>query len=153
VFDAQAERGDLGAADIDAGGAFEACRRDSVAGQQVDHRLFDAIDQAAHRKFAPAQVEQQVGDDLAGAVIGDLAAAIDLHHRDADVLEQMLRLARQALREYRRMFAEPEFVGSVGVACSGELLHRGEGRRVVDAAQPSDDHSTTFTIGCAVSSR
>jgi hypothetical protein len=117
--------------------------------------------QAAHLELAPAQVEQQVDHDLAGAVVGDLAAAVDLHHRDADVAQQVFRLARQALGEYRRMFAEPEFVGRVGAARGGEFLHRGEGRRVVDAAEPrrrcrapgASAHSTTFTIGCAVSSR
>jgi hypothetical protein len=31
------------------------------------------------------QVEQQIGDDLAGTVIGDLTAAVDLYDRDADV--------------------------------------------------------------------
>jgi hypothetical protein len=117
----------LALADIDAGGARQALRRDAVAGQQVDHRLLDAIHQAAHLELAPAQVEQQIDHDLAGAVVSDLAAAVDLHHRDADVTQQVFRLAREALREYRRMLAEPEFVGRVGAARGGEFLHRGEG--------------------------
>jgi hypothetical protein len=49
--------------------------------------------QAAHRVGAPAQVEQQVDHHLAGAVVGDLAATVDLHHGDADVGQQVLGAA------------------------------------------------------------
>ena len=114
------------------------------------------LHQFAHLEAAALQVEQQVDDDLAGAVVGDLAAAVDLHDRDADVAQQVFGLAGQAQREHRRVLAEPEFVRRVGVARGGEVLHRAPGRLVVDQPEPAitiDAHSTTLTSGCAVSSR
>ncbi len=45
------------------------------------------------------QVDQRVGHHLAGAVVGDLAAAVGLHDRDVAGAEQVVRLAGEALRE------------------------------------------------------
>jgi hypothetical protein len=95
VLDAQAQRGDLGGADIDAGRALAALGRDArsrPAGRSPPARC-DAPGRAP--SLAPAQVEQQVDHRLAGAVVGDLAAAVDLHHGDADVGQQVLGLAER----------------------------------------------------------
>ena len=43
----------------------------------------------------PPQVEQQVRDELAGTVVGDLPAAVDLEHRDAVVAQQVLASGRR----------------------------------------------------------
>src|SRR5690606_27515169 len=77
------ERGDLGAAiDVDAWRAVAAPGRDAPAGQGVDDRLLDAADVVAHAQLQPAQVDQRIGHQLAGAVVGHLAAAVHLQHRD-----------------------------------------------------------------------
>ena len=86
-------------------------------------------------RLAPREIDQQVGDELARAVVGDLAAAVDLDHRYADVAQQVLGLAGLAEREHRRMFEQPQFVGSVGAALGGEGLHRTPGRFVFDYSQ------------------
>ena len=61
-----------------------------------------------------------IGHHLAGAVKGHLAAAVGRHHRDAAGTQHMLGPPGHALREDRRMLAQPEFVGRVGGACLGE---------------------------------
>jgi hypothetical protein len=61
------------------------------------------------------EVEQQIDHHLAGAVIGDLAAAIDLDQRDAVIAQQVFRLAGLAERIDRRVFADPQFVGRLVV--------------------------------------
>ena len=47
-----------------------------------------------------AQVEHQVAHQLAGTVVGHLAATIDLHHRDIARCQQVLGLAGLPLGEY-----------------------------------------------------
>jgi len=95
-LDAQPQRGDFRAIDIHAGRTGQPRGGNAVRGQEVDHRLLDAPHQLAHLKIAAAQVEQQISHHLAGAVIGNLPAAVNLHDRDTDVIEQVLRLARKA---------------------------------------------------------
>jgi hypothetical protein len=51
-------------------------------------------------------------------VEGDLAAAVGGHDRDVARAEHVVGLAGQALREHRRVLAEPEFVGRVGGAAA-----------------------------------
>ena len=68
-----------------------------------------AGDQFANTEFAAAQIDQQIADDLAGAVIGDLTAAIDLNHRNIARRQHMLGLAGLALREYARMLQTTRF--------------------------------------------
>jgi hypothetical protein len=52
--------------------------------------------QFAHLEVAARRSTSSVDDHLTGAVVGDLAAAVDLHHGDADVAEQVFRLAALA---------------------------------------------------------
>src|SRR5690606_21445637 len=76
---ADPERGDLGAAvHVDARRARAALRMDTPNGQGVDDRLFDAANVLAHADAQAPEVEQRIRDQLAGAVIGHLAAAVDL---------------------------------------------------------------------------
>jgi hypothetical protein len=63
-----------------------------MLGQQVDHRLLDGADQFANFQPPPTQVEQHVDHHLARTVIGNLAAAIALHQRDAEIAQQVLGL-------------------------------------------------------------
>ena len=48
----------------------------------------------AHAELRATQVDQRIDDELAGPVIGDLAAAIDLHDRNVAGREHVLALAR-----------------------------------------------------------
>ena len=79
---AQSERGDLGVADVNPGRARPRLAVDAVFGEQVDHRLLDARDQALDAETEPRQVEQRVEHELAGTVVSDLPAAVDRDDRD-----------------------------------------------------------------------
>ena len=108
----------------------------------------------AHLDLQALQVEQEVDDDLAGAMVGDLAAPVDLDDGDADIAQDVLALAGLAQREHGRMLDHPQFVGSFRCPPGGEFLHRAPGWFVIDPAETADLHpqSTTLTSGCAVRS-
>src|SRR6185436_4766262 len=77
---ANAERGDLGAADVDpgrAGPAFASAR------EQVDDSLLEERHELPHLDAAPREVDERVDDELPRAVIGDVAAAVGLDEGDA----------------------------------------------------------------------
>ena len=75
------------------------------------HRAFEPPHHVAHAEPRAPQVEEQVRDELAGPVIRDLAAAIDLDDGDAVVAQQVLAPAGEPERVDRRMLGEPELVG------------------------------------------
>jgi hypothetical protein len=83
----------------------------------------------------PTQVEQHVNHHLARTVIGNLAAAIALHQRDAEIAQQVLGSAGLTEGEYRRVLAAPQFVGGRVAARGGEVDHRLPGLLVVDAPE------------------
>ena len=90
--------------------------------------------------FRRAQVEQQVDHDLAGAVVGDLATPRSiLTTGDADILEDVLRLAGLAEGVDRRVLDDPDFVRRFSRAGGREILHGLEGGLVIDPAQAFDD--------------
>ena len=56
-------------------------------------------------------------------MIGDLTAAIALHHRNIARHQQMFGLAGLALGENGVMLYQPDFVAAVAVTAIGELMH------------------------------
>ena len=66
---------------------------DAMRREKIDDALFDGGDQFAHFDLLALQVEQQVDHHLAGAVVGDLAATVDLDDGDADIFEDMFGFA------------------------------------------------------------
>ncbi len=109
---------------------------DAPTRQGADHRLLDALHGFAHHPAAAANVEQQIDHRLTGAVIGDLPAAIGLHHGNAVRIEQMLGPTGLALSEHRRMLHAPDLVGRGRVARIGQRPHGLPGRQIVLSAQP-----------------
>ena len=67
--------------------AFAAHRQ---ARERADDPVLDGGDEAAHVRRAPPEVEHDVADALAGAVIGELAAAAGDMDREAR-LDQLVR--------------------------------------------------------------
>ncbi len=139
VLDFQSECGDLRAVDIHAGCFLAALSGHAVFCQQVDHCLFHQPHQFAHVDLPAAHVEQQVGDDLAGAVIGDLAAAVDLDHWNIGTVQQVFRLAGKTLGVYGRMLHQPDFIACSAIPLGGEFFHRIPGRLVFDQSQRMND--------------
>ena len=140
VADLEAECGDLrlcavGAPHIDAGRVDAASGGDAACRKPFYHGTFDAPDELAHAEPRAREVEQQVGDELARAVIGHLSAAVDLQRRDAVVAQQVLAAPGESERVDRRMLGQPDFVLRAGVARVGERLHRTPRRDVVGASE------------------
>src|SRR5690606_32507428 len=157
----QAERGDLGAV----GGVHAWCvaaraRLDAEILQGVDDGVFQRFHQRAHAKPAAAQVHHRIDHQLARTVIGYLAAAIDVDHRDVAGGEHVFRLAVEAHGEHRRMLQEPDLVRGVVVAFGGERLHLPPGgfirnvrAQVAEQRQLRSIHRQNSTFLLAVSSR
>src|SRR6476619_1841078 len=105
---ANAECRDLATVDIHARRAVAAAGGDARVGQRVDQRLLDPVDVLAHAQFQPAQVEPRIRDGLPGAVIRDLAAAIDVDDRDLAGREHVFGFAGLAEGEHRLVLDQPQ---------------------------------------------
>jgi len=137
---------------IDAGRAGDPMSGHVPVRERADHRFFEPVGIFLDVVARALQVGQRIGHELARAVVGHLAAAVGLHHRNIARGQHMLGLAGQSLCEHRRVFAQPQLVRAVGAALGGVALHGLDGRQVVDPAQPleldrSRGHSTTLTMG------
>ena len=89
-----------------------------------------------------AQVEDGVADELAGAVIGDVAAAVDLVEGDAARGKQLIggenvgAVGVAAQRKHRRMLEQQQHVAdAVLLAQRDQLLLQAKGFSVGDAAE------------------
>ena len=65
-------------------------------------------------------------------MVGNLAAAIHLYHRDVTGKQHMLSFAGLALGEHRRVLKQPDFISGIFVASIGETLHGMPDRLVSD---------------------
>ncbi len=118
--DAQSQSGDLGAGAINTRGARLSRGDDAVIAQRRDNRLLDAAYQFAHANSQPAQIEQQIDDQLPRRVIGHLATAIDADERDVARFVYVLKSSRLTQRENRRMLDQPKLVSGRFAARFGE---------------------------------
>ncbi|MDT4865310.1 hypothetical protein FQZ97_1001050 [compost metagenome] len=57
-------------------------------------------------------------------MVGNLATAIHLHHRDIAGEQHMLGLAGLPLGEHRIVLEQPDFIVRLRIALGGETLHR-----------------------------
>jgi hypothetical protein len=97
---------DAGLAGLAAGGG------DAEPHAGVDDGVLEVAQELVEVALAVAEQEDGVRDDLAGAVIGDVAAPLDLDHLDIAGHEDVLRgLAATAEREHVRMLDDEERVG------------------------------------------
>ena len=92
------------------------------------------------------QVDDRVPDELPGAVVGDVAAPLDVEDLDAAPLERLargqevLRPARAAEGDDRRVLAEEERVGHLAsLAPAGEVALERQRLGVGDAAEVAND--------------
>ncbi len=67
-------------------------------GQRVDDPLFEAADERLHVASSFGEVEHHIGHALAGAVIGELAAAPRVEDRKAAGIQKVVRSGARALR-------------------------------------------------------
>jgi len=157
VANPQTQRSDFRSIDVDAGSIWLGGGGDAVAGQQFDQALFHARDQITYAETELAYVQQQVGDQLARAMISHLPAAIDLYDRDIARQQQMFGFAGLALGEHWRVLDQPDFVGGIAATFVGEALHGMPDRLISHLAkfakaQRARHHNTMCTKPVARSS-
>jgi hypothetical protein len=133
---------------------------------QVDYGLLECGDEVTDAEFGPFQIDEGIDHELAGAVIGNLAATVDLNDRDVSGRQQMLAAGIEAERKNRRMFRKPDLVGGIACATVGEFLHVVPKRFIWLHSERSnfdhsirlcklvgDHHSATRISSCSVRSR
>jgi biotin carboxyl carrier protein len=96
------------ALDPDADAAVADLALDVEGGQGADDPGLQRRDEGAHVAPRAGQVEHHIGHPLAGAVIGELAAAAAGEHRQAARVEQVFRLGRDAGGVERRVLQQPD---------------------------------------------
>ena len=99
-------------------------RFDAILGQGINDRLLQQRHQLAHTQLAAFKVQQNIHYLLSWTVIGHLAAAIALDHRNIAGHQHVFRFACLALSEDRVMFHQPDLVEGVFIAGVGEFMHR-----------------------------
>ena len=130
----------------DAGFAWDAIRGDAEIAGGADHGLFERADVPVDVAADGIEIEDGVADDLAGAVVGDIAAAVGFAELDIFLTEDILGgykifLAGVAAEgEDMRMFAEEEdVVDGVGFAGNDNALLEGVGVGPGEEANVADD--------------
>src|SRR5271166_4938164 len=140
--DVDADCGHFLAIHPDARAARNAPARNPELGQRIDDHLLDGPDISAHVALPFSQIHDWIADDLAGAVISNIAAAISWIKVDAGAAErrvtreQVLRVAIAALGNHMRVFDEQELIGYQAVlALFDEIALDRKCIGVPDAAQ------------------
>ena len=77
ALDADADGGDFGPVYPDAGATSDALGGEIKGGEGVDDGLLEEADVVDGASGAGVEIEDGVGDELAGAVEGDVAASVD----------------------------------------------------------------------------
>ena len=122
TLDAQAERPDLpGLRSVRVAPAARVAvaprRLDAERGTGRDERRLEGADERADEQAAIVEGDDRVGHELTRAVVGDLAAALDVHDRDTpslelggDAREDVCRIAVPAQRQDGRVLQQEELV-------------------------------------------
>ena len=133
---------DFSAADPNAGEALTAGGLDVGFGEGIDDHLFECADVGNDVALPIAEVEDGVDDELAGAVVGDIAAAVGVDELDARLREELFggeevfAMTVAAHGDDVRVFEEEKLVrDEAGFALGHEFLLQGEGLAKGDAAQ------------------
>ncbi len=135
----QAKRGDLGARDIDAGGVGADLGENAMVGKKIHDGGFEEVDQALDAQTGAFEIQQQVGDELSGSVVGHLPATIHLEYGNATRIQQVLPTAGLAQGVNGRVLQEPEFIGGFRVAGVREVPH-GLPDRLIGAESKISNH-------------
>jgi hypothetical protein len=137
-----ADGGDFALAYPDTGEFGDTARLDAEIGQGIDEGFLDGAHVGAYVALPFAQVHDGVADDLAGAMIGDVAAAVGGVEGDAgageDVIasQQIFQVAVAAHGDGVGMLQQDELVGDgAGLTQGDELLLPIEGGGVFHAAR------------------
>lgn len=133
--------GNLPASDVDARRVGARQRIDVAFSQQIDNALLERRHELAHADAGALEVDQRVDHEDAGAMVGDLAAAIDLYDRDIAGRKHVFLARVQAQGKYGRVLAEPGRIGRCCVTPLGKCLHLPPQGYVVLPAEEARPHS------------
>ncbi len=106
--DAQSQRHDLRALDVNARCTFLALAGDAEISKQRDHGLLEPEDQLARADPETAQIDERVEDQLPGAVVGHLSASVHRNDRDRAGQEHVLPAPRLPEGEHRIVLEPPD---------------------------------------------
>jgi len=141
LANADTQRGDLGnpapPVYIDTGRVSSREGFDTIPSQGRHDGCLNGTHQIAYPQPLAADIEHRVTNNLAGAVIGNLAAAIHLNHGNIAGHQQVLLLARLTLGKHRVVLYQPQLIGGITVALGSESLHGIKHRQIRLATQPS----------------
>src|SRR5262249_8490622 len=123
---------DLALADPNADALFAVLRRQRKCPRHLDHRLAERARMAAHTVALAGDAHHRVGDHLAGAGIGDVAATVGPHKLNTAALQlpnadaQMFQRRRTPQRHDRVVLDEEDdlFPRASDQACARLLLQR-----------------------------
>ncbi len=87
--DSQTDAGQLDAVDVNSGCVATTGGGNVELGSEIDNALFERGYEVANAEPGPANVDERINHELAGTVIGNLAATINLHDRDVARCEQV----------------------------------------------------------------
>ena len=136
--DPNADRGDLGFGAVrpgqpDADPPLAPLAVEVEVREGPDHPFLEPPDVRPEVRTATLQIEHQVGDPLARAVIGVLAAAAGREHREAGRCQQVLGACAGTGGVERRVLEQPaQFWRPAGADRLDPLLHRGQGGGIGD---------------------
>jgi len=139
--DADADGGDLAIRNPSAGEGLAAACRDAELRADADEELLEGAEVEVEILAVVAQVEDGIADELAWAVIGGLAAAIDVDDGVDEVGSAAeAGLIRGAAHGVNGVVLEKEeLIGDAADAALGdEAILKGEGLLEIDAAKPLD---------------
>ena len=129
--------------------SFSSVSRDAKIGGGANHGFFKAADVPVNVAADAIKVEDGIANDLAGAVIGNVAAAIGFAEFDSflakDVFrdEQVFPTGVTAEREDVPMLAEEQAIlKGTGFACGDQALLEGQGS--IPAAKPDVANKKLF---------
>jgi len=144
VAHAHADGGDFAVGDPGAGEALAAARGYAEGGADADEELLQGAQVAVKILAVIAKIEDGIAYELAGTVVGGLAAAIDLDERMGKMggatQAGLVRGAADGVNGV--VLEEEELIGDGAVATFGyEAILEGEALLEIDAAQPLDGDS------------
>src|SRR5437879_6399350 len=137
----------LSARDIHPGSVAARFGRDPEVRREIDHAALESGYQVAYAESRPPQVDQWVHHELPWAVVGYLAAAVDVHDWNIARRQHVSRARVHAKREHRRMLEKPDFIGRGAIAFVREALHGAPRGLVISAAQAADHSGRHFGSG------
>ncbi|OHV13049.1 hypothetical protein BH688_03370 [Kushneria phosphatilytica] len=104
-------------------------------GKHIDHRVFQRANHGPYAQPTAANIQQGIGDQLPGPMVGHLTTTIRLYNRDVACHQHMLGTPGLPLSKDRGMLDQPKLIGNPGITFIGEASHGLPDRYIVTLSQ------------------